>query len=310
MRAVKNTDSGIEVVEVPEPEGAGVLVEPAAVGICGSDLHIVSMGPSPVTIGHEISGHVDGRAVAVQPFAFCGECDQCRAGRQHLCSVGNRTLAGVHVDGGMADRMLVDPTCIVEIPEPLDVADGCLVEPIAVAVHAVNVADLQPGTRVAVIGAGSVGLVVGAVLVDRGVDVDIAARHDVQREAAERLGLGRALSGRYDVVFDAAGTESSLASAVECVLPGGTVVMPAIYWDAVPLPGMTIGLKEIALRPALYWGCHDGRRETDVAAEVLARLPDLPAALITHRFPLDRAAEAFAVAADRSAGAIKVVVEP
>jgi threonine dehydrogenase-like Zn-dependent dehydrogenase len=76
------------------------------------------------------------------------------------------------------------------------------------------------------------------------------------------------------------------------------------------VPGLAVGLKEVTLRPSLYWGCHDGRRETDLAAEVLARLPDLPTALITHRFPLDRAADAFATAADRASGAIKVVVEP
>jgi threonine dehydrogenase-like Zn-dependent dehydrogenase len=310
MRAVRNTAEGIAVVEVPEPDGPGLTLEPAAVGICGSDLHIVSMGPSPVTIGHEISGLIDGRPVAVQPFDFCGTCEHCTAGRQHLCSVGNRRLHGIHVDGGMADRLLIDERCIVELPTGIDVGEACLVEPIAVAVHAVHQASASPGMRVAVIGAGSIGLIVGAVLRDRGIDVDISARHDMQMVAAERLGLGRTVDGRYDVVFDAAGTDASVARAIEVVRPGGTVVLPAIFWGPMTVPGLALGLKEVTLRPSLYWGCHDGRRETDLAAEVLGRLPDLPAALISHRFPLDRAADAFATAADRASGAIKVVVEP
>jgi threonine dehydrogenase-like Zn-dependent dehydrogenase len=322
MRAVRNTTDGIAIVEVPEPEGPGVVVEPAAVGICGSDLHIASMGPSPVTIGHEVAGHVAGpvacdiagqvrgRPVAIQPFGFCGGCDECLAGRQQMCTVGSRRLHGVHVDGGMADRLLVDERCIVELPAGIDVEDALLVEPIGVAVHAANLARLEPGMRVAVVGAGSIGLLLGAVVRDRDIDVDITARHDTQRSVADRLGLHHGLSGGYDVVFDAAGTERSLAEAVDMVMPGGTVVVPAIYWGPVTFPGLPVALKEVTLQPSVYWGCHDGRRDTDVAAEVLAGLPDLADALITHRFPLDRAAEAFATAADRGSGAIKVVIEP
>ena len=314
MRAVRNTTDGIAVVDVPEPEGPGVVVEPAAVGICGSDLHIASMGPSPVTIGHEIAGHVagtaEGRPVAIQPFGFCRECDECLAGRQQMCTVGTGRLHGVHVDGGMADLLLVDERCVVELPAGVEVEDAFLVEPIGVAVHAANLARLEPGMRVAVVGAGSIGLLQGAVVRDRGIDVDITARHDTQRSVADRLGLHPAVSGGYDVVFDAAGTESSLTEAVAMVGRGGTVVVPAIYWGPVTLPGLPVALKEVTLQPSVYWGCHDGRRDTDVAAEVLAGLPDLADALITHRFPLDRAAEAFATAADRSSGAIKVVIEP
>ena len=310
VRAVKYTADGISVVEVAEPEGDGVVVEPVAVGICGSDLHVLDLGPRPFTLGHEIGALHEGRPVAIQPFAFCGRCTNCTMGNQNLCSPGTRSLHGMRADGGLADRLLVDPTCIVELPAGVSVEDACLVEPIAVAVHATNRVDLAPGMRVAVVGGGTVGLLSGAIARLHGVDVDIAVRHDHQREAAERLGLGRDVLGRYDVVFDAAGTDSSVAQAIDLVRSGSTVVIPGIYWGDVTMPGFTLLLKEVTLRPALYWGQHEGRRETDIAAEVLGRLPDLADAVITHRFPLDRAAEAFATAADRAAGAIKVVIEP
>lgn len=309
MRAVKNTADGIQVIDVPQPEGEGVVVTPRSVGICGSDFHVMAMGPTDVTVGHEIGALLDGRPVAVQPFAFCGQCRNCQQGTSHLC-VRSKQLYGQDVDGGMAESLLVDPACIVEVPASVDASISSLVEPIAVGVHAVNLARLDAGMRVAVIGAGPVGLITGAVARQRGVEVDISARHDRQRQAAERLGLSPELSGKYDVVFDAAGNSASLTEAIGAARPAGTVVMPALYWDDVTIPGLPMGLKEVRLVPSMYYGHHHGERETDQAAALLGELPDLPDALITHRFPLELAAEAFRVAADRAAGAIKVLVEP
>lgn len=309
MRAAKNTPDGIQVIDVPEPEGEGVVVTPLSVGICGSDFHVMAMGPTDVTIGHEIGATVDGRPVGIQPFAFCGECRNCLQGTSHLC-VQSKQLYGQDLDGGMAESLLVDPRCIVEVPPTVDASVSALVEPIAVGVHAVNLADLEAGMRVGVIGAGPVGLITGAVARQGGVDVDISARHDSQRAAAERIGLSVGLSGKYDVVFDAAGNDVSLTEAIRTARPAGTVVMPALYWDDVTIPGLLMGLKEIRLVPSMYYGHHHGVREVDQAAALLGELPDLADTVITHRFPLERVAEAFQVAADRAAGAIKVIVEP
>lgn len=297
------------MLDVAEPEGDGVLVAPVSVGICGSDFHIFSMGPRDVIVGHEIGAMLDGRLVAVQPFPYCGECRNCAQGTTHLC-VRTKALYGQDLDGGMARSLLVDERCIVEIPDGVDPAVSGLVEPIAVGVHAVNLAQLEPGMRVAVIGAGPVGLITGAVAAQRGVEVSISTRHDRQRDAAERLGMRTELTGKYDVVFDAAGNNASLSESIIAVKPAGTVVMPALYWDDVTIPGLPMGLKEVRLVPSMYYGHHHGERETDLAAQVLADLPNLPEAVITHRFELEQAAEAFRVAQDRAAGAIKVVVEP
>lgn len=346
MRAVRNTSDGIEIVDVPHPEPAGasepaggsappgfgrdgaepgaesvrraeprpalndpVLVDPVSVGICGSDLHVIAMGPRPNTLGHEIGARFEGRPVAIQPMAFCGACRSCLRGEAHLCTPGNQALHGIHLDGGMADHLLVDRSCLVELPEAIGPETASLVEPMAVGVHAVNKADLESGMRVAVVGAGTVGLIAGAVAATHGVQTDIVARHRSQAEAAEKLGLGLSPGRGYDVVFDGAGTDSSIAKAIELVRPGGTIVVPGIFWGDVTMPGLALGLKEVRLLAALYWGHHHGEREIDIAARLLAELPELPAALITHRFPLDDAPAAFAAATNRSAGAIKVVVD-
>ena len=120
----------------------------------------------------------------------------------------------------------------------------------------------------------------------------------------------RVASGEYDLVVEAAGSESALARAVELAKPGGTVSIPGIYWGPVAMPGFAMGLKEISLCPSFLYARHAGGRDADAAAALLATTPELPRAIITHRFPLDAAREAFAVAASRSAGAIKVVLEP
>ena len=110
-------------------------------------------------------------------------------------------------------------------------------------------------------------------------------------------------------MIEAAGSQTALDLAVERARPGGAVAIPAMYGAGVTL-GVEVSMKEITLLPAFTYGHHHGRREFDDAAAVLGRAPDLADVMITHRFPLADAAHAFRVAADRSSGAIKVVLEP
>jgi threonine dehydrogenase-like Zn-dependent dehydrogenase len=310
MRGVRVGTEGVGVVEVPGPDGPGVVIDVVSAGICGSDLHLVELGPRPTTLGHEIGGLLDGRPVTFSPLLHCGTCARCLDGRSDLCSVGTAAIVGIALDGGMADRVLVDPAAVVELPAGTDPAVACLVEPVAVGVHACNVGSITAGMRVAVIGAGTVGLVAGAVARAAGASVDIAARHPVQAEAAEKLGLGRTVGRGYDVVIDGAGTTSALAQAVKVARPGADLVVAGTYWGDVTLPGLAFQLKGLRLLPAIYYGHHGGEREIDSAVGVFAALPGLADALITHRFPLDEAATAFRVAGDKSTGAVKVVLEP
>ena len=136
-----------------------------ASGICSSDLLGVSFGPEPVTLGHEFSARTPtGATVAVLPNAPCGACDLCLAGREQLCRVLRPTIHGFFRDGGMADAVVVEPSSVVALPPGVDGHDACLVEPLAVALHAVHRLDPQAGARVLVVGAGAIGLSCVAVL--------------------------------------------------------------------------------------------------------------------------------------------------
>jgi threonine dehydrogenase-like Zn-dependent dehydrogenase len=311
VRAVRRTADGITVVAVPEPAGAGRLLEVSAAGICGSDLHLVERGPLPFTLGHEFAGTLDdGTAVAIDPGEPCGACDQCRAGARHRCRTGSNRMLGVTVDGGMAERVVVRDDAVIPLPAGLPPGDACLVEPLGVAVHGVRIAAVTPETRVAVVGAGAIGL--AAVAAARGVGCDavgLVARHPHQHAAGERLGATIVDDGEYDVVLEAAGTEAALATAAGLCRPGGEVLLLSTHWQPVPVPGIVALMKELTFRWSFTYGTHPGGRDLDDAATLLARNPDIAAALITHRFPLDEAADAFRVAADRGHGAIKVALE-
>jgi threonine dehydrogenase-like Zn-dependent dehydrogenase len=311
MRGVRNTENGIEVLDLParEPTGDEVRVRVAGAGICGSDLHLVEWGPMPVTLGHEIAGWLDdGTPVAVEPVVHrCGTCESCLAGDTHLCREAQ--TVGIGVDGGMADELVVPPECVVPLPGGLAVADASLVEPVACAVRAMHRARIEAGHRVAVIGGGTLGVASVAAAVHLGCEVGVAARHPHQAAAAESVG-GRPVEGHYDVVIEAAGTSSAFNQAIGLTRVRGTIALLGTYWEEVALAAAPIGLKELDVVGSMAYGHHGGHREVEDAATLLAAVPELAPALITHRFPLDDAPEAFRVAADRGAGAIKVTLEP
>jgi threonine dehydrogenase-like Zn-dependent dehydrogenase len=314
MRAVKHTEAGVEVVDVARPAVDGddaVRVTVRACGICGSDLHLITYPPYPATLGHEIAGVTDdGRPVAVWPIEPCGTCDRCRVGEVQQCRTAMPRVLGMGRDGGMADEVVVGRQAIVPLPAGVDVSVGTLVEPLACAVHGLARIDLKPDQSVAVVGGGTIGLSAVAAARWIGSEVDLVARHDRQRQAGEALGARIAAEGEHDVVVEAAGTSDSFATALSLCRPGGTVVALAAYWDGLTIAPHAFAAQEISIIPANTHGRHHGGRDMDAAASLLAATPQLPAAFITHRFPLDDAVEAFRVAADRRSGAIKVVLEP
>jgi threonine dehydrogenase-like Zn-dependent dehydrogenase len=310
-----NGEGGVAVVDVessvPAHATDPVRVRVRSCGICASDLHLAQW-TLPVTLGHEFAGLLDdGSAVAVQPNAWCGTCDRCLAGETQLCRVGASRLHGVSLDGGLADEVVVDRRCVIALPSGVAPEVGALVEPLAVGTHAAGRVPVDPGDRVLVIGGGSIGLVAVAALQARGIDVDLVARHPHQRSSGELLGAGTRLDDEYGAVVDAAGTQSSLDEGVARVRPGGAVVVVATYWEPVTIDAALL-TKEVRIVPSAMYGHGHGHEasEFEAAAVLLAARPEVVDALVHHRFGLDEAPEAFRVACDRAAGAIKVLLEP
>ncbi len=297
------------VLDVEEPAGDWPVLQVGAAGICGSDLTLVGWN-LPVTLGHEIAGTLDGVGYCVEPSVRCGTCDQCRLGAPQRCrGTAPHGLLGVAFDGGLADRVAVPPECLVALPEGLAVEDASLVEPLAVSWHALRRAAAVTGERVLVVGGGSVGLLTVAAALAMGLEVDLEARHDHQREAGDRLGAGIP-HGQYDITVEAAGTDSAMASCVRWSAPGGRIAVVGMPKGDLRVPGIGFMMNELSM---VGCNCYDngaGGHEFAQAAAVLANDPQIAATVITHRFPLADAAEAFRVAADRASGAVKVVLAP
>jgi threonine dehydrogenase-like Zn-dependent dehydrogenase len=308
MRAVRNAPPSVEVVEIDEPEGDGELVRVAATGICASDLNYLRFGSTQIA-GHEFAGVLeDGTPVAVEAIFGCGACPQCEQGSYNRCERGVVGL-GMTDPGGMCEWYRAPRHVLAPLPEGLAVADACLVEPASVAWHGCHLGGIGADTRVAVVGAGAIGILGAASAQAMGApDVAVEARHPHQHEARERIGAVTPTDG-YDVVIETGGSESALHRAVELTRPGGTVVHIGVYDADTIWPRHEVFMKEIALRPSLGYCAHDGRREFAEAADMLAARPELAQMLITHRFPIEDAPEAFRVAQDKSKGVFRVVVE-
>jgi L-iditol 2-dehydrogenase len=337
MRAAVLAAPGrIEVAQIPVPEpGPGeVLVRVRACGICGSDLHFYR-GELPARpgnpIGHEFAGEIErlgpavegwsaGQRVAVEPVWVCRDCEYCRRGEPQLCQ--QRRLMGASVPGGMAELVLVPDYALRPLPGELDYGLGALVEPAAVAVHALHLAKLSAGERVLVLGGGSIGLL--AALAARSAaaaSVAITCRYQQQLRAAQALGADEAItadesagrrlasmaqSAPFDLVVDSVGTPETLQQALALARPGGRVMLLGVPTRPLTLSGMSLMLREVRLLASSSY-CRAGdatdfARTTDL---VLANRNALQS-LLTHSLPLGKAPDAFRTAADKRSGSIKV----
>jgi threonine dehydrogenase-like Zn-dependent dehydrogenase len=312
MRALQFERGAVRLIDAPRPAGDGIRIRVRSAGVCGSDLAMLDAGFALGGIpGHEIGAELaDGTAVAIEPVVPCGRCEFCHAGDYQICRAGNDMILGVGRDGGMAEELLVPERCLVRLSPGVAARDACLVEPLAVAVHGLRRAAVDGAQRVVVIGGGAIGLCAVAAARAAGCEVALVARHDAQRSAGARLGASEPGGGEYDVAIECAGTPGAADDACARLRPGGTLLMLASCWDRFSAPGLVLGAKELTIVASLMYGRSGAGRDADAAAALLAANPEIARSLITHRFPLAAAAEAFAAARDRSRGAIKVVLEP
>jgi len=299
------------------PDPGEVRVRVAAVGLCGSDLHWFEEGSigearldHPLVLGHEFSGRLDdGRLVAADPAIPCGSCSACRAGRDHLCE--RSRFAGHSVTDGALRSALWWPEHLLRVlPPALSAEEGALLEPLGVALHAVDLAALRPGESAAVLGCGPIGLLILQRLRDAKVAPILVAEPLPHRlAAAVELGgteVGSpAAPGEVDVVFDAAGTDEAVATAVDLARPGGRVVLVGIPPDdRTSYRASVARRKELTMQHARRMRAEDLDRAIELAA---AGRVDL-ARLVSNRFQLEEARKAFAMLEARAG--IKVIVTP
>ena len=309
MRAVRIEDARPALVDMDQPAGEGVLVKVATASICGSDLHMIDQGwAEGGVLGHEVCGTTpDGTAVAIEPFFGCGGCHFCDDGYRSLCTQGADFLGG-GLQGGMAEYLRVPDYALVPLPTGLSLEHASLVEPMAVAFHVLNQVNVTASERVLVVGAGAIGLATAAALKSRGITCDIAARHDAQKAIAQSLGANPDITDGYDVTIDAVGSSESVALAMEKTRPRGRIGMVGCFWEPAKV-GIEFCTKELTLIASFTYKCQRPGRTFEEAATALCDNPEIARQMITHRFPLEAASDAFATARDRQSGGVKVVFD-
>ena len=328
----------ISIREVPKPVIAQgeALVRVSACGICGSDLHWYCGDGAPPQIcpGHEVVGRVaeirgdsrlrEGDRVAVEPLRACRTCARCVAGNYHQCS--RLSILGVQEDGGLADFMRAPVEALFPVPSGVADTDAVLCEPLAVVVHAIRLAAIQPGQRVAILGAGSIGILAVAAARALGAgEIWVSARYTHQGEAAAGAGADRVFSAdedgmralmeasrisEIDIVLETVGGHATtLRSAIDVVAPGGTVVVVGIFHNDPVFPALAVVLKEVRVVGSIVYNRSDDRADFDWALDILSSQGGLLSGLVTHRFDLDRVKDAFDSAADKTRGVLKAIVE-
>lgn len=317
--------------EVTAPAAGEVQVAVAYTGLCGTDLHIFhgdmdARVRTPLVFGHEMSGTVaavgadvagwsPGDRVSVMPLVWDGTCPACRAGNEHVCQ--NLDFVGIDTPGSLQERWNVPAGILVRLPAALSLEHAALVEPVAVAVHDVRRAEIAPGDRAVVLGAGPIGMLIATVARRFGAEATVVELDATRRAQARALGFatldpaGDDVTARVeewtggagaDVVFEVSGAAAAVRSATSLARVRGTIVVVAIHGQPRELD-----LKQVFWRELRILGARVYRRaDIETAVELLAA-GDIPAeALITRIVPLEEAAAAFA---DLESGrALKVLV--
>lgn len=298
---------------IPVPAQGETLVRVNAVGICGSDLHWfehAAIGDAtlqqPLVLGHEAAGVTeDGQRVAVDPAISCGICEYCRRGHPNLC-VNLRFAGHAGQDGALREMLTWPERCLVPLPDTLTLADGAMLEPLGVALHAVDLGKLAVGMHIGVFGCGPIGLLVLQL-----ARISGAARIYYTEPLAHRSAAAQGWGGtqwtpglEVDVAFECAGVNQAVEDAISAARPAGRVVIVGI-----PEDDRTSFTASIARRKGLTikWSRRMKHTYPRAIRLVEAGMIDVRS-LITHRFGLAQAAEAFAVARRREG--LRVMIEP
>lgn len=324
-------DLRVETVPAPDSGSRGVLLSVRAVGICGSDLHHYLEGaigstvsPEPFVLGHEFAAEVveggdlpAGTMVAVDPAHPCRSCEWCEAGHLNLCP--NVEFAGVPPrPGAFAELIAAHPEDLIEVPADFDAVDAAMLEPLGVAIHALDMARLKPMDSVAVLGAGAIGLLILQVARASGAGrVVVVEPVGYRREVALELGADAAFAtpeeaiawsdGRgVDVAIEATDAPIGPQHAAEVVRIGGKLVLVGIpEGDRFGFEASLVRRKGLTIKMSRRMGLVYPRAIHMVATgRVDVRR------LVTHRFTLEEAEEAFDLQANRRDGVIKAVVLP
>lgn len=322
-------DLRVEEQDVPQPKHGEVLIKLAAGGICGSDLHYYHHGgfgtirlKEPMVLGHEISGIIEGLGagveglsvgdlVAVSPSRPCHACHYCQEGHHNHCM--NMRFYGSampfpHIQGAFREMLVADASqCVVA--NGLTAGEAAIAEPLSVCLHAAKRAGDLKGKRVLITGSGPIGTLCILVARDQGAaEIVVTDLADEALEYARSVGADRVINmakepmgldiyaegkGTFDVLFECSGAMPALRAGIASMRPRGVIMQLGLGGD-MELPMMQLTAKELDLRGSFRF-----HEEFAVAVHKMQSGAINVKPLISHKFTLDQAVEAFEMASDR-----------
>jgi len=332
-------DLRLEEVKIPKVGKDEVLIRVKAVGVCKSDIHYYETGrcgsfviKEPLILGHECSGEVVevgenvnnvkvGDRVAIEPGFPCRTCNYCKEGRYNLCQK-IRFYGTPPINGCFAEYVVADADFVYKLPDSISFEEGALLEPLSVGIHAVRRGRIKPGDKVAVLGAGPIGLVTLQVAKAFGASLLISTdKVDYLLEAAEGLGADVTINVNkedvvrrvlevtgegVDTVVEASGSPEALGQAMEIVKRGGTIVQVGIFPEPeFPVKMVYLVDKEIDLRGSFRYV-----NTYPLAMELVKEGKVKLKPLVTHVLPLTEIKRGFEIARKKLNKVIKVVIRP
>jgi (R,R)-butanediol dehydrogenase/meso-butanediol dehydrogenase/diacetyl reductase len=324
-----HTPLAFETLPDPTPGEGQVAVKVGRCGICGSDLHMTEDAMYGCrhgdVLGHEFAGEVvalgrgteglkTGELVSVIPLKSCGQCEHCRKGEVQWCVQFG--LQG----GGYAEYALTRPNQCIRLPADLSLADGAIIEPLAVALHGVNLSRLRQGDKVLVLGAGPIGLAVAFWAKQMGA-AKVAVQDIAEFQKSRALDMGadvfvvdpadpvgsaeRALGGQADVVFECVGIPGLIAQGVEQVRPRGTILLLGLCTKPDTFNSFAMLSKEVRLVTSAFFTVPEYQASLDALAEGAIE----PRLLVTDTIALAETPEVFESLKHRTSQC-KVLIAP
>ncbi|MDI3548798.1 MAG: L-iditol 2-dehydrogenase [Halanaerobiales bacterium] len=341
MKAVyleKVKEIKMKEIEKPTPGEGEVLVQIKSVGVCGSDIHYYNHGrigdfivEKPLILGHESAGKVVevgpgvtslkvGDRVALEPGIPCRKCEHCKEGRYNLCP-DIVFMATPPVDGAFVEYVTFPEDFAFKLPDNMSYDEGALIEPLSVGVYSTERAGLKAGMKVAILGAGPIGLATLQAAKVYGADVAISDINDFRLSYAEKLGADKIINaatgdalekfneyfnGGADVVFETAGTVPTTKMTTKVAKRGGKVVIIGLApADTINYNFVDVSAKELDVL-GIFRYANVYKRSIDLVSKGEIDLKSM----VTHSFTLDQVQEALEFADKNKDKAIKVVVRP
>lgn len=301
----------------PEPKAGEVLIRIMRIGVCGSDIHVYHgehpFTSYPVTQGHEVSGEVVGlgegvedlkigQKVTIQPQVVCGECYPCRHGKYNLCE--ELKVMGFQTTGTASEFFAVDRAKVTPLPDSMTFDEGAMIEPLAVAVHAINKFGDIKGMKVAVLGAGPIGILVAQTAKGMGAEsVLITDISDTRLAKAKECGIdycvntlnndfGDAMVDAFgkdkaDVIYDCAGNDITMGQAIKYARKGSTIILVAVFAKMATVDLAVLNDHELDLNTTMMYRNEDYIKAIELVEEGKVQLKPLMSAHFAFKDYLD-----------------------